>query len=207
MDDRRLDELLDDAARTYRAPPEAPLDALWARVEAETFAPVRSRPGPARRWAFAAVLAASLLMGVALGRASVSGAGKSVAAGGGAGATPASRVADNPNQRTTRELLARTAVLLAALPTEARTAGGERRVAVQAAQLLTTTRLLLDSPVASDQRMRSLLQDLELVLAQVARIRETQTAAELLLINDALEERNVVPRIRTVVTEISLSDY
>ena len=47
MDDNRLDELLTDAVHTYRPPPEAPLDAIWSRVEAEAFA--RAVPRSARR--------------------------------------------------------------------------------------------------------------------------------------------------------------
>ena len=39
-----------------------------------------------------------------------------------------------------------------------------------ARSLLGTNRLLLDSPVATDPRMRQLLEDLELVLAQIAQL-------------------------------------
>ena len=37
MDDRKLDELLDDASRSYRVPPEAPFESIWRGVEAEAF--------------------------------------------------------------------------------------------------------------------------------------------------------------------------
>ena len=39
MDDLKLDEILEDASRTYRVPPEAPLESIWQGIEAEAFAP------------------------------------------------------------------------------------------------------------------------------------------------------------------------
>ncbi|MGI9077271.1 MAG: hypothetical protein ACR2G6_08075 [Gemmatimonadaceae bacterium] len=44
------------------------------------------------------------------------------------------------------------------------------QLSVWAADLLGTTRLLLDSPAGDDQRLKRLLEDLELVLAQIAQL-------------------------------------
>jgi len=207
MDDRRFDELLDDAARTYRAPPEPPLDAIWLRVEAEAFAPAVPRRTGAPWSVFAAALAASLVLGVALGRFS----GRGVTARAVAAAStpvpappPAGAAA---YQRSTGELLGRTAVLLAALPRDASSNATLTDFPAQATQLLTTTRLLLDSPVGADPRMKELLQDLELVLAQVARIQPRHERMELTLITQTLEERDVVPRIRSAVADLGSLDY
>jgi len=49
MDDNKLDELLTDAVRSYRPPPAAPLDAIWARVEAEAFDARAERRAPGWR--------------------------------------------------------------------------------------------------------------------------------------------------------------
>jgi hypothetical protein len=207
MDERKLDELLDDAARTYRVPPPPPLDAIWAGVEKELFrpAPLR-RPVPGWRVLVAAV-AASLILGVAVGRVSAhAGAGNAIARVETPQA-PAVRVAADPYQQATEEFLGRTAVLLASLPSESRNAADAPKLAGQAVQLLGTTRLLLDSPAASDQRVRALLEDLELVLAQVARLQAPRQKGEMNLITQALEDRDVVPRIRSVVAELSQSDY
>ncbi len=46
----------------------------------------------------------------------------------------------------------------------------DQQFAARAADLLTRTRLLIDSPAANDPAMRNLLEDLELVLAQVVRL-------------------------------------
>jgi hypothetical protein len=209
MDERKLDELLDDAARTYRVPPSPPLDAIWAGVEKELFTPAplrRAAPG----WrVFAAAVAASLVLGVTLGRVSAhAGAGASAAiTRNDAPQAPTVRAAADPYQRATEEFLGRTAVLLASLPSESRNVNDAPQLVGQATQLLGTTRLLLDSPAASDQRVRALLEDLELVLAQVARLQAPRQKGEMNLITQALEERDVVPRIRSVVAELSQSDY
>jgi hypothetical protein len=68
---------------------------------------------------------------------------------------------------------------------------------------LTRTRLLLDSPAANDPTMRNLLEDLELVLAQVVHLENNQSRTELDLINRALEQRDVIPRLRTAAADIS----
>ncbi len=208
MDDKRLDELLTDAAHTYRPPPDAPLDAIWARVEAEAFAPQAVKRAPGWR-VFAGAIAATLVFGVLIGRATASNgiAPPLAASTGTAPARLASSVSNDPYQRTAQEFLGRTAVLLAALPTRERPGVNDAKLAEQAQQLLGTTRLLLDSPVGHEQRMKDLLEDLELVLAQVARLQSQRPGESLTMINEALEERDVVPRIRSAVAGLSISDY
>ncbi len=210
MDDNKLDELLNDAVRSYRPPPAAPLDAIWARVEAEAFAPrtVRRSPGWA---AFGGAIAATLLLGVLVGRATAPrDRSAPLASASRAGSAPvhlASNTPADPYQRTTQEFLGRTAVLLAGLPSKDHPGTNDARLAGQAQQLLGTTRLLLDSPVGHEQRMKDLLEDLELVLAQVARLQPQRPGESLTLINEALEERDVVPRIRSAVADLSGSDH
>jgi hypothetical protein len=208
MDDNRLDELLNDAVRTYRPPPDAPLDEIWSRVEAEVFTARPSKRAPGWR-VFVGAIAATLLIGVLVGRATVNRDASTPLA-----ATPsrtpgrlAAAPAGDPYQRTTQEFLGRTAVLLAALPSPGRPGINDERLTDQARQLLGTTRLLLDSPVGREQRMKDLLEDLELVLAQVARLQSQRPGEALTLINEALEERDVVPRIRSAVADLSGSDH
>ncbi len=209
FDDKRLDEVLHDAVRTYRNPPEAPLDAIWSRVEAEAFA-VQPAVKRAPSWrVFAGAIAATLVFGVVIGRVS---AGRELSAPLASTATKtparlASSAGGDPYERTTQEFLGRTAVLLAALPTRGHPGTNDAQLVEQARTLLGTTRLLLDSPVAQEQRMKDLLQDLELVLAQVARLQSQRPGEALTLINEALEERDVVPRIRSAVAGLSISDY
>lgn len=198
MTDDKLQELLHEASRTWRVPPAPRVGEMWAAIEASHFDRPRRRLTP-HWWMLVTAVAASLVIGVAVGRFSATdrGAAPAVAA--------AQTGVGGPLGRTTTELLGQTAVLLAALPGVSREGRADDQFAAQATQLLLTTRMLLDSPVASDQRLRVLLEDLELVLAQVAQLPATspRNAAELEIITEALEERDVVPRIRVAVASLS----
>ncbi len=197
MTEDKLQELLKEASHTWRVPPEPRVPEMWAGIEAKHFDRPHNRLTP-NWWLLVSAVAASLVVGVAIGRFSTidRAAQPSVAVEQGM---------DEPYGRTTTELLGQTAVLFAALPGEAREGRADDRFATQAVQLLVTTRLLLDSPVASDQRLRVLLEDLELVLAQCAQLSGAtpRNAAELELITEALEQRDVVPRIRVAVASLA----
>lgn len=211
MMDERFDELMRDAARTYNAPDEPPLDAMWAavalRTERET--PRRFRPW-ARRWQLPALVAAALIVGVAIGRASMMrtaapatqpAATSRVAS---SAPRPAARGADDAGYDiATSRYLGQTAALLIALPAEGKAGGVDTEFVRRAGDLLTTTRLLLDSPAARDPSMHDLLEDLELVLAQVVRLPNAHDRTELELIRQALEQHDVLPRLRTAVADNS----
>ena len=55
----------------------------------------------------------------------------------------------------------------------------------------------------ADIAMKKLLQDLELVLAQVARLPKSRQQDEMSLITNALEERDLVPRLRSAVADLA----
>ena len=69
----------------------------------------------------------------------------------------------------------------------------------QARDLLTTTRLLLDSPAADDPRMRALLEDLELVLAQISQLEAGRDSRNADLITQDMDQRSVLPKLRSAI--------
>jgi hypothetical protein len=79
------------------------------------------------------------------------------------------------------------------------TGGRERLATATARQLLASNRLLLDSPAARDPRTRLLLEDLELVLAEIAQLPADASAGERKLVGEGMERGAVLPRLRTVV--------
>jgi len=68
-----------------------------------------------------------------------------------------------------------------------------------ARQLLSNTRLLLDSPVANDPQRRPLLEDLELVLVQIVQLSPGSTLQDRDLIEKTLQQDHVMTRLRTAI--------
>lgn len=221
-----LPESLRRAASDYNAPPElsrADLDGMWSAIEREAFrsdiggrvsdgdSPIKRA---ARRWFAPRMLlsiAATLVLGVGIGRVSARTPNALPMTNASRRMTLLDTLAlPEPYQSTTSRYLGQTAELLVALPAEVRAGGGraDDRFMGRAHDLLLTTRLLLDSPAADDTRIRALLEDLELVLAQVVRLQAggNQGRSELELIRQALEQRDVLPRLRTAVADISADD-
>lgn len=65
--------------------------------------------------------------------------------------------------------------------------------------LLSNTRLLLDSPAGEDPRRARLLQDLELVLAQIVQISPNAQAQDRELIQGTIQDGQVMTRLRTAI--------
>jgi hypothetical protein len=211
-DHDELDDTLKAALRAYRTPPPPPLDEMWEAIQVRRFGaevPVH-RPlwRSAPLWLAAA---AALAMGVGIGRYAVPAHTEVAIVD-----TVATRTAlssrtptvlseaelDVPYEIATSRYLGQTAALLIALPAEASTGRVDAQFSAQARDLLQTTRLLLDSRAGDDPDLRALLSDLELVLAQVAGLRSARDRQELDLITGALESRDVMPRLRSVVAQI-----
>ncbi len=65
-----------------------------------------------------------------------------------------------------------------------------------ARQLLSNTRLLLDSPIANDPQRRPLLEDLELVLVQIVQLSPGSLPQDREMIEKTLQQDNVITRLR-----------
>jgi hypothetical protein len=223
MDDR-LDDQLSAAARDYHDPPETPRAAMWEAIQADRRTGGQNLPraergrdeneaekaeSERRVLAFrpsarppirlAAGIAAILLLGIGLGRLSVSPTSTTV---------PAQPVANQPTPRVnaaayelaTTEYLSQSEAFLTLFRASIRqNAGNEQLAAATARQLLATNRLLLDSPAAQDSKTKLLLQDLELVLAQIAQLSPDSRSRDLDLITEGLERAGVMTRLRTAV--------
>ena len=68
-----------------------------------------------------------------------------------------------------------------------------------ARELLSNTRLLLDSPVANDPQRRPLLEDLELVLVQIVQLSPGSTPQDRELIEKTLQQDHVMTRLRSAI--------
>jgi hypothetical protein len=209
MDDNRFDDVLQDLPRSFNTPPEPPLDEMWTVIEDAHFnapVPISATRGwtPRAPWLAAA---AALVIGIGVGRylprngsspenaaspAAIAGKPASVA-------SDTSAVADAYRDQTTR-YLGQAAALLVSLPAKDANGRTDAAFASKATDLLVTTRLLIDSPAAiQDPKLHSLLEDLELVLVQIARLRSERNKGDLDLIHQAVEQGDVLSRLNSAV--------
>lgn len=226
MDERedRLDELIRDAARDFNAPPVTPRAEMWEAIQARRRgAPAEIRPISRRRpLVLVFGIAALLALGVAIGRLTVPRAAPlpvppatlsaRPAAGGDTAVSspepavaPARRqpaVASSGSQSlTTPASRLATGLHLTQVEsflTEFGTRPETGDYTGRARDLLTDTRLLIDSKRVEDLRIQRLLLDLELVLAQIAAL-SGDRREDVDLIADAVAQRHLRTRLRSVL--------
>lgn len=192
-EDPKFEHWLKESVKSYHSPLPTPREEMWKRIESARSQRRVVALRPWLRWAVAA--AAVLVVGIGIGRWSVQPRA--------AGTPNVVASADTARQDVAYQLaaqqyLSRTEVLLTDF--RAQSAGGQLdpQFVASAHDLLTTTRLMLDSPAARDQRLRSLLEDLELVLAQITQLTaEPGRKTEMDFINQGMNQRSVLTRLRT----------
>jgi hypothetical protein len=198
MDEKELQEHLSALKETWRVPPEPPLAEMWQVIESRSFAPAQTR----RPWIRTVLpLAATLVLGFGLGQVVPRLASPN---------RPTKDTAQETSDRTTEQAafvgvatnyLERVTALLVNLTDESRQGKPLEGTNERARDLLATTRLLLDSPNVNDPHLRDLLDDLELVLAQIVRLPGRAAAPDVYLIDQALDQREVLPRLRVMLAE------
>lgn len=117
-----------------------------------------------------------------------------------ANATPGteSRQPSSTLRLAASQTLAQAELLLAAYRTD--DAADAQRLGRWAQDVLGSTRLLLDSRAASDPQLRALLQDLELVLVQIAQLSGAPLGAtDRELLDRTLRDGDLLPRLRSAV--------
>ena len=219
MDDR-LDDRLKELAGQYNEPPETPREEMWAAIQAKRlaegneagkaerteaehgilpFRPFRSFRS-FRSFRLVAGIAALLALGIGLGRLTVRPP-KPIA-----GPTPVAtiptvepKVNAAAYRVATTDYLSQSEEFLTLFRASVRGRQDPRLASATARQLLATNRLLLDSPAADDRSTRLLLQDLELVLAEIAQLSVSSESHDRDLITENLEQGGVLSRLRTAV--------
>lgn len=116
--------------------------------------------------------------------------------------SPLASRADLPYQLATVRHLTEVEALLTEFRADGADARADAQLAAWARRLLADTRLLLDSPAARDPLRRKLLEDLELVLVQMAQLApspEGSTVRDRDLIQGTIDQEQVMPRLRTAI--------
>jgi hypothetical protein len=114
-------------------------------------------------------------------------------------AAPASAAPRDLYRLASQQMLGQAEALLAHYRADRAAERIDPAVGRWARDVLTSTRLLLDSPASDDPEMRSLLQDLELVLAQIVQRTGQPDPLEDEMIDRTIEDRDLLPRLRGAV--------
>jgi hypothetical protein len=262
MSDEKFEEFIKREAGAYQTPPTVtPRDEMWSVIAkarasrqggaAGHIAPKSSRP-PRLRYASWIGMAATLLLGVGIGRfmlqrnATTDGPSTSLATSttaapvadptavntvptvpddatpeadmatprrvvpaargtpvrlaastaGTTGANGNNGSAEDPMQVASREHLGRAEALISVISASPADAMLDSLTGRWARDMLTTTRLLLDSPAGDDPVRRRLLEDLETVFVLLVQ-RSGTTADERALLDRSLERTQLLTRLRT----------
>lgn len=206
MDDREITEM----AQKHLETPEVPRDRMWERIDAARqgrrgvlqpdFEP-KTRPV----WRYsrlAAGIAAVLVVGVLIGRTMRDGgpvptgvpvAGTEVQ---GPGLHDPLAVEREVYRLATSDLFGRADFLLTDF--KVRSCGATDLAAVPewAGGMLVQTRLLMGTTVADDPATLQLLEDLELVLAQIVGLSRDNCVRDMAWIRSGLENRSTIDRLR-----------
>ena len=199
MMDDRLDEQLRDLAGDYNRPPDTPRDQMWTAIQRERSA----RRAPKRIgwkpvvWAGLAA-AAVLTLGIFIGRMGTSGT--QIAEFPGTEPRIDTTGPDRAFKIAAVQYLGETEEFLTVFRADVRQGQVDENAPRRARQLLSSNRLLMDSPAAQDPEIGGLLQDLELVLAEIARVSGTEPSQEEAgFIDEGIEEGGLLERLRTAV--------
>jgi len=204
-----LDDLIDTVAADLRRPPEVPRDRMWARIDAarserrgaEVIQGPWGRFRQSRLW-WPAAAAVLIILGIGLGRMTTDDATVVVAQA----PVESDQGLDDPALNyLTVDVLDRADALLTGFRTGVPVgadgpAASDEPVSRWAVGLLLDTRILLDSRVGDDPRLRDLLADLEYTLAQIAHLPGPIREEDRTWITAGLEHRATLERLRMVVT-------
>ena len=229
-----FDAWLQRAAPSLNAPGKAPRAEMWQAIEQAQMGSARVTPrrirvmrSLGRRWMVPIAIAASLLLGIALDRVALRSSEpereKVVATSSSptAAISPAGRSGPSirPTPRDASSRLYRLAAQQTLVQAEAlltvyrageevvATPESARQLGTWGRQVLSSTRLLLDSPAGSDAELRALLGDLELMLVQIIQLSgapldsSDRALIDRAMIDRAMRERDLLPRIRTAVPD------
>lgn len=205
MEEDRFDELLRQTMLEVEPPP-APREEMWSRIQVQRaqraaaphVIPFRRRLTPPVMWS--AALAATLVIGFGIGRFTqvtpvAAPVATSTAPSTDEAVTDAADAVPAAYRFAATQHLQRTEALLTSLSVDAGTTT-VAETSSWARELLTDTRLMLASPAAQDPALRTLLEDLELVLAQISNIPTARAKEEVGLIQDGINQSDVLLRVR-----------
>ena len=222
QEDTPLDPRMKRLAQDYNLPPVLDREAAWKALEARRQAAgekphaTAARPQvvsgrrkargsrrpvlSTRAAAWISGIAVLLVLGIGIGRMT---APSSSGLASGNVPTTSSRTPSTALEIAAAQHLSQSEAYLTLFRASVRSNDVDSLPVAAARQLLATNRLLLDSPVA-DYRLRPLLLDLELVLAEITQLGTETRPDDVKLITDGLDHGDVMMRLRVAPGRRSL---
>ena len=209
-DETPLDPRLKELAQGYHEPKALDRDAAWKAIAASRQSAVgsrqevdsrqasgrrRSRGGrmpvlSTRAAAWISGIAALLVLGIGIGRMTAPTVETTTVA-----TAPVTKAPSMALEVAAAQHLSQSEAYLTLFRASVRDGQVDSLPVATARELLATNRLLLDSRVA-DARLRPLLLDLELVLAEITQLGTSGRQADVKLITDGLDQGDVMMRLR-----------
>jgi hypothetical protein len=196
-DDEKFDEFIrrtigDDTPRAPRS------DAIWAAIEPEVARAIApgSRSLRIRTLYIGSAIAATLVLGVAIGRWT---SHPGVVATPVAAATSDSLSSRAHARAVTLEHLADAEVFLSTVRYELDSGLPDADRAARSRELLARTRVLLGASQQRSPEIARLLEDLELLLAEIAALPTAGSKIDRSLLDESIRNGNVIPRIRATL--------
>lgn len=204
-------ERMIEAARDYNEPPEPPREEMWAAIREalpqsgadDLSARRRARSDRVRRWTpWAVGLAAAAMLAVGFGLGRLTQTPVAPVTADGAVATAEDHGRTTPVQLAAAEHMSDAEALLTLFRSAGPSEEDRAAAADWARELLSTTRMLLDSRVADDPEMANLLEDLETVLVQIANAGGDQDDD---LIEEGIRQQQLMAKLRTAAAPADIA--
>lgn len=204
-DDVSFDVLIEREAKGYRAGGAPPADRMWSRIEGDVAQAIRRpRLSIVRQlpWLVAgAGIAAALVIGIAIGRRSITNDGTRPTRGVALNPPSVDSARDAQMRAVTWSHLVQAEAFLTEVRTDLKTGRRDPERGDRSRQLLARTRLIMANGAAPAPSVERLLQDLELVLAEIAALPDSglRRSLDVRLLDERLSAGTVLPRIRTIL--------
>jgi hypothetical protein len=202
QNEEKFVEFVQRAARGYNEPEGSiPREEMWSSIVMARQKAAAER-ATRRRYVWAAVgMAATLAIGVAIGRMGNLSPAAPATSMSSTTTTAAEMSAAAANAYTvaTREHMRRAEALFVTYANPQSNTKDDSLVAGWARDMLSSTRLLLDSPLSTDETRRRMLEDLERVLVQMVQISPAERDADVRAnVERTIERKRMMSRLRSM---------
>ncbi len=207
-----MDALIRAGAAEYNRPNATPREEIWKRIQARRAAgatPAMGYPTSFRVYGgIGLAAAATLLIGIVIGGGLQRASQPVIAVNGAPTGDLARSAADSvaaPAAETYRrvmvEHIGNSEAMITSFRANARSGKVDKQMADWSGGLLLRTRMLESSPASNDPVMKRLLEDLDLVLAQITQYsgRPTHHPDDLDLIEQSIDQRGVMTKLRATI--------